>query len=48
MIPQDTVNDKVLPELAESLATPAAKETPTENTKPVGRGVATVRYEITE
>lgn len=48
VIPQDTVNDKVLPELAESLATPAAKETPTENTKPVGRGVATVRYEITE
>ena len=46
VIPVDEVNTKVLPELAESLATPANKEDAQQNTKPVGRFVATLHYEI--
>jgi len=46
VIPADEVNTKVLPELAESLATPANKEDVQQNTKPVGRSVATLHYEI--
>jgi hypothetical protein len=47
VIPQDEVNAKVLPELAQSLAKPANEETVEQNTKPVERSVATLRYEIT-
>ncbi|MDQ0472569.1 DUF4384 domain-containing protein [Labrys wisconsinensis] len=46
VIPQDEVNASLLPELAQSLATPAGAETVQENTKPVGRSLATLPYEI--
>ncbi|CAM5772951.1 peptidase C14 [Labrys miyagiensis] len=46
VIPTDEVNTSVLPELAESLATPANADSVKANAKAVGRSVATLRYEI--
>ena len=46
VIPQDVVNSEVLPELAASLAAPADHGSIQDKTKPVGRFVATLRYEI--
>ncbi len=46
VIPQDEVNNSVLPELAESLATPANADSVKANAKAVGRSVAVLRYEI--
>ena len=45
VIPQEEVNAKVLPELAQSLAAPAKGDTVPENTKAVGRSLMTLRYE---
>ena len=47
VIAQDEVNETVLPELAASLAAPAAEDKAAVNTKSVERTVATLRYEIT-
>jgi hypothetical protein len=47
VIPQEEVNSKVLPELAQSLATPASAGSIEVNVKAVGRSVATLPYEIT-
>ncbi|OCC01615.1 hypothetical protein BA190_28095 [Labrys sp. WJW] len=46
VIPQDEVNEQVLPELADSLARPANADSVKANAKAVGRSVATMRYEI--
>ena len=46
VIPAEEVNTKLLPELAQSLATPAYKDDVQHNTKPVGRFIATLHYEI--
>jgi hypothetical protein len=47
VIPQEEVNSKVLPELAQSLSTPASPGSIEVNVKAVGRSVATLPYEIT-
>jgi hypothetical protein len=46
VIPSNEVNTSVLPELAESLATPANADSVKANAKAVGRSVATLHYEI--
>ena len=47
VIPQEEVNAIVLPELAQSLATPASAGSIEVNVKPVGRSIVTLPYEIT-